>query len=253
MRLRMLSSAVTVAAVTITTVATHIPPAGASASGVALASMGTGSSSLLSRFDYGSASPLGTKSKVCYSQGMDQGGIGILSQDFEDAFDTYDAEAADDFTPTKKCTITEIHLEGEYFNGSGPADAWRVRFYKSDKAGLPGKVFSDQTVEAAMIHQSLDPDTGKSLIVLIIIGVVAFFCFKHPESCSVSIQAKMDFSKGGEWGWATTNQAYGKPAVWRNPGDGFGTGCTNWGVMQNCVGDVGEGPDFAFSLIGGTK
>ena len=38
------------------------------------------------------------------------------------------------------------------------------------------------------------------------------------------------------------------PAMWRNPGDGFETGCTDWGVENICIAD-GEG-DHMFTLKG---
>ena len=41
------------------------------------------------------------------------------------------------------------------------------------------------------------------------------------------------------------------PAVWRNPGDGFFTGCTNWTTLSTCYQDVGW--DLLFSLGGATS
>ena len=35
-----------------------------------------------------------------------------------------------------------------------------------------------------------------------------------------------------------------------NPGDGFATGCTSYANMQNCIGALGEGPDFMFTVMG---
>ena len=56
----------------------------------------------------------------------------------------------------------------------------------------------------------------------------------------VSVQVNMDFGVGGEWGWETRNTKNGRPAAWRNPGDGFGTGCTTYAVESVCIGG---GPD----------
>ena len=69
-----------------------------------------------------------------------------------------------------------------------------------------------------------------------------------PGTYWVSVQANMDFALGGEWGWETSTVTNGSPAAWQNPGDGFGTGCTSWGVEIVCV-PVG-GPDKMFALKG---
>jgi hypothetical protein len=41
-------------------------------------------------------------------------------------------------------------------------------------------------------------------------------------------------------------------AVWRNPGNAFGTGCTDWTPKSLCIADL-EGPDFAFRLLGNER
>lgn len=44
-----------------------------------------------------------------------------------------------------------------------------------------------------------------------------------------------------------------QPTVWRQPGDGFGWGCTNWVPIQSCNGPWDpQNPDLLFSLIGET-
>jgi hypothetical protein len=51
------------------------------------------------------------------------------------------------------------------------------------------------------------------------------------------------------WFWGTVPDQLGNPAVYRNPGDGFGSGCTSFGLMTECVADV-TNPDLAFKLDG---
>jgi hypothetical protein len=48
--------------------------------------------------------------------------------------------------------------------------------------------------------------------------------------------------------WVESTIQTNDPAVWRNPGDGFFTGCTNWTALTTCYQDVG--PDLLFSLGG---
>ncbi len=57
----------------------------------------------------------------------------------------------------------------------------------------------------------------------------------------------MDFAVGGEWGWETTSSLSGVGALWKNPGDGFDTGCTTYMDLQTCL-DVESGPDLMFSV-----
>ena len=52
-----------------------------------------------------------------------------------------------------------------------------------------------------------------------------------------------------QWFWAENSERAGALSMYRNPGDGFGTGCTTWGVMTTCL-PFGEGPDLMFSLGG---
>src|SRR6185369_621315 len=66
----------------------------------------------------------------------------------------------------------------------------------------------------------------------------------------VSVQARMDFSAGGQWGWNDRTVTSNSPAAWRNPGGGFGSPCTNWGVRAGlCNIDAGS-PDQVFQIVG---
>lgn len=59
----------------------------------------------------------------------------------------------------------------------------------------------------------------------------------------------MDFDPYGEWGRVTTSARSGAPAVYENPGDGFGTGCTTWATMQDCAAAFAPGSDLKFALV----
>jgi hypothetical protein len=47
-------------------------------------------------------------------------------------------------------------------------------------------------------------------------------------------------------GWQTTDDVAGKPALWRQPGDGLGAGCTTWSPMASCITRAGS--EFMFAL-----
>src|SRR5215831_9526361 len=76
---------------------------------------------------------------VLYNQNNNDGGVGLVSDNFDAAFDAYDDQAADDFVvPTgKQWQIQGVAVTGVYFNGPGPADSENVFIYK-DASGLPG-------------------------------------------------------------------------------------------------------------------
>jgi hypothetical protein len=178
---------------------------------------------------------------VLYSQNDNDAGVGIVAQDFTDAdLDIYDAEAADDFTVPggSRWILTGITATGVYFNGFGPADYEKVVIY-ADAGGMPGAVVYARKWQAR--------DTAGS------------FTFPVPDvrlasgTYWVSLQAVMAFASGGEWGWETRTVQSGDAAMWRNPGDGFASGCTDWGNMVDCIGPSGEGPDFMFAVYGRTK
>ena len=172
---------------------------------------------------------------LIYSQYDNDTGAAIVSQNFEAFFDNYDSALADDFTLDSKHVIRRILVAGQYWAGSGPARDETVTIYK-DAAGLPGEVKVSITRQGA--------DTNGSFVIKtpgIHVGIGTYW---------LSVVANMDFETGGEWGWETRSIQSGNPAVFENPGDGFGTGCVTWGVMQTCITDAGEGPDLMFALKG---
>jgi len=176
--------------------------------------------------------PPASDAGTIYSQNGTDSGIGIVSQNFESSFDAYDARAADDFTVTS-ATATEVDVTGVYFNGSGPARDADVTFYKTKK-NLPGAVIADY------------PNAGIGS------GAASFTIKKLKAKLKghvwLSVQANMDFSAGGEWGWENQTTVAGTAAAWENPGDGFGTGCTKWATESVCIPD-GQG-DHMFTVKG---
>lgn len=184
----------------------------------------------------------------CYAQLDDDNGNGIVSQNFEANFDTFDSQGADDFTLKKTCKVKTVSAAGVYFNGSGPATSYNVFFYDTifnhdgsreltDGLGLPDKTCLDAPYTDAS-------GTGSPVIKCKakLTGGPA-----KKRTYWVSIQANMDFGAGGEWGWNTNNTVRGIASQWQNPGDGFGTGCTTYTTTTTCLA-LGEGGDFSFAL-----
>jgi len=174
-----------------------------------------------------------------YDQSANDSGIGIVSQNFESSFDVYDAQAADDFTVPSgsKWIISEIDVNGVYFNGSGPAVSENVTFYK-DKNGKPGKIVDSFT--------SAGSDSFGSFVITPANPVKL-----KAGTYWMSVQVNLDFGAGGEWGWENQSTSEGTAAQWVNAGDGFGTGCTTYTTENVCIPD-GQG-DHMFVLKGSSN
>src|ERR1051325_10784549 len=84
---------------------------------------------------------------VLYTQYDNAGGVSVTSQDIYD-FGVV-SELADDFTVPSGATWTvdTVDAAGVYYNGSGPADSFNVRFYSND-SGHPGTVVASALASA---------------------------------------------------------------------------------------------------------
>ena len=77
-----------------------------------------------------------------------------------------------------------------------------------------------------------------------------------PTTCSLgagtywfAVSVDVDATAGGQIFWSNRLDQDNSLSVWRNPADGFGSGCTNWDTVPNCaVG--GSFPDFQFQVVG---
>ena len=178
--------------------------------------------------------------EVLYDQTDNAGTDAITSQDFEAANDAYDNQAADDFVVPAAdgtWTIDEVYVSGAYWNGSpgGPSLQANVYFYQ-DASGLPG----------TQVYSALGVPSGEA-------GGDFTIALSTPAVLPagtywVSVQARMDAASGGQWGWTERTVQSNSASAWRNPGDGFASGCTNWGNRVSC--GVGTEPDLIFRLSG---
>lgn len=173
--------------------------------------------------------------KMLYNQNSNSNGEGIVSQNFSTTDSIYDAAGADDFVvPSGKTwKVKQVDVTGLYFNGSGPATSENVIFYKN-KGGMPGA-----------IKKEVDnlSGTGSGGVFSIPLGTKVKL---KPGTYWVSVVANMNFPGFGEWGWEENGTIHGNPAMWQNPGGGFGV-CPTWGTVGSCIGFTG---DFMFDLQG---
>jgi hypothetical protein len=134
----------------------------------------------------------------------------LSSQNFEASFDAFDDwGAADCKVGKRKKVIHKLAALGVYYNGYGPAVSENVVTW-GNSGGLPGTSVNSQTLTCTDVSGSFSCD-------------VVDFSLKGKKWFTV--QANMDFSAGGQWGWSATADNLGPFAdQWINPGGGFGLG-----------------------------
>ena len=162
-------------------------------------------------------------------------GTGPASQDFEASFDTYDNQAADNFTipASTTWTINQVVIGGSYFNGVGPALSFNVFFY-SDASGIPGTQVYSATAQPYVYDGTTYFTISLSPAAVLTTG-----------NYWISVQCRMDFAVGGQFAWNVVSGAYGSVAQWQNPGGGFAV-CPTWGPITTCNTTVQT--DLSFSL-----
>ena len=179
---------------------------------------------------------------VIYDQMDNPGTNSITSQNFETVNDIFDSFAADDFAfMDMTWTIESIDVLGVYYNGSGPASSVNLWIYTADGGGgLP----TDIIYSALNVIPSAGLADGSFSITLPAPVVLTEGWYW------LCVQANMDYTTGGQWGWTGRTVQSWSESAWKNPGGGFGTPCTpSWGYrVTNCA--VGTEPDNCFRLNG---
>jgi len=165
------------------------------------------------------------------------------SQDFETEFNQFDATLADDFSvpPGFTWTIESVLARGKN-QGSGVGTTARVTIYE-DGVDQPGNVLFTRT------------------------GTVTGFprmqiAIPQPPTVAsgtywISVESLMpagSFENPNQWFWAVNDGGpFGAEAVFKNPGDGFGTGCTVFTPRIDCTFPNTTNPpgdDLSFSITG---
>jgi len=184
---------------------------------------------------------------VLYDQNSSLGSTATNSQNFEATYDAFDDELADDFANPGPDTwsVTTIEVEGQYFGGNpapgGPAASVNITFY-NNSGGMPGSVLASRSAEAYTDHSGGLGDFFITLSTPVSLP---------PGTYWLSVRANMNFDSLGQWGWTDRNVLTGNPAMWQNPGSGWGSGCITWGTKTAC-GRTSSGPDQVFRLSGYT-
>lgn len=181
--------------------------------------------------------------EVLYEQLDDPSGKGFTDQAFESIYYELNSVAADDFVVTSALgwDITTVNTPGFLSGGTGQIYFVNTVFYADNGAGEPGAVLAGCDFPA---NTDFTTDGTGDLSVDV--------ACHAPEGVTwVSQQVRLDACcVGGGFGqhfWATRNAARGSPFVWKNPSNGFGTGCTNWTPAWTCGS---SGDDALFQILG---
>lgn len=173
-----------------------------------------------------------------YTQTAPAGSNGYTSQDFETSMDQYDGMLADDFTVPAgaQWKVTQVNVQGQYFNGSGPATMANIYFY-ANNAGKPGAIIASFLNVSTLTNAPNFNITLPSSVIL------------QPGTYWVATQARMDYSAGGQYALAMYGSTpVGNSAMFKNPGNGFVTGCTDWNSVNACL--AASVLNLGFSIIG---
>ena len=176
---------------------------------------------------------------ICISNNGTPIGTGIPAQHFEPEFKMYDARGAADFRVRRHCEVVSVDITGmcssniaDVSGGCGPSNSVQIQI-REDAAGRPGKIHHG---ECAATLAAPGPNFT------IPIGD----CVLRPDRTFwLTVQVDHDLDPHGRWYWATTNKRMRGNDLWRNPRDGYGTGCTAWGAIDSCFG---RAEDFLFSV-----
>ncbi|HTG18107.1 MAG TPA: proprotein convertase P-domain-containing protein, partial [Blastocatellia bacterium] len=163
---------------------------------------------------------------------------GVTSQNFEAVNNAFDSECADDFVvPVGEIwTINQVFVVGEY-SIAGPAASANVVFY-ADSSTLPG------AVAATAANSPVTTDVGGDFTITLSAPAVL-----TSGTYWVSVQANLNFTPTGQWFWDNRSTISNSGAAWRNPGGGFGVGCTSFGRKTTCL-PTQNGPDELFQILG---
>ncbi len=178
-----------------------------------------------------------TTYELLYSQIDGASGTGFWDMDFVGGKDGYDAVAADDFIVTSPggWDIKNVLTLGINV-GTGPNPAWVNTSFHVDAGGEPGAL-----LPGCAFPGNTDFTTDGTGDLSIEVD-----CAAPAGVVWVSQQVRIQ-SFGPFHYWATRTTAVGNPFVWKNPPNGFATGCTDWTPAWLCGS---SGLDTLFEIRG---
>lgn len=174
---------------------------------------------------------------VLYNQNSGGDGNYVNSQNYTSGvYSAYNDTSADDFVVPAGQTwkVKELDVTGCC---SGTPTSEDVYFFK-DRGGMPGR----KVASMKGLQGTGNPSFALSLGTGVKLKAGHYW---------VAVVANCNYEGGcGDWGWAVSSTSNNSAATWRQPGNGAGTGCTDWNTLDGCFGYSG---DFLFELQGTSK
>lgn len=152
---------------------------------------------------------------------------GSAAQDFEALYDIYDTYIADDFTVPAgdDWYIDSIRLYGTYSAAATAQSGVIISIFENNNGALGSLIFTD-TIQTDVDQNGdgwLTPNWVGNPITL------------TPGDYWLVGSARKDFGLGGgQWFWIREETLFGDPAMWSNPGNGFGSNCTSFVPFYDC-------------------
>jgi len=174
---------------------------------------------------------------LLWDQTDNPAGGSVGSQDFEPAVSFFDDESADDFVvpPGAVWSVEELFISGGYNPGGGPAAALNVYIY-GDAGGTPGNVICG--------YPLLNPIDGAGSFLV----TLPHACVLRAGTYWLSAQARQDLATSGQWYRNTRLLQNNNESHWRNPANGYGTGCLVFSPVSSCL--PGTAKDLLFWIAG---
>jgi hypothetical protein len=173
---------------------------------------------------------------VLYSQ-LDFPANGAPDQLFEALYAAYSAEGADDFVVTGgPWAVGGLNTPG---STGGTSISVNVTFY-ADAGGAPA---GSPVAGCEYLGVTDYTDAGGDLSVNL-----SPTCSLSNGTYWVAQETRQDFATNGQHFWSNRSVQSNGESNWRNPGNGFGTGCTDWTPQTTCGVGGGTNPDFLFEL-----
>jgi hypothetical protein len=195
----------------------------------------------VSKVPYSGTFTMPSGGDVLFSQLDDPSGSAWTDQEFEAVYAAYNSEGGDDFNVSDAAgwDLTTINTPGIQTAGGTPF--FTNHFFYADGGGAPGAVLDgcDFPANTSFTHDLGDLSTD-------VTG-----CNTPGGINWFSQNVRQDFVPFGQHFWATRASSNGSEAVFRNPGNGFGSGCLDWAPANTVCGMTGS--DFQFELLGAVR
>ena len=178
--------------------------------------------------------------EVLYNQNKDSSFEYVNSQNYTSGVTADNDQGADDFVvPSgQSWRVTEVDVSGCCAGNTAITE--NVIFYKDDN-GSPGRPVGHGT------FLDLAGAGNPNFAISLGRGVALW-----PGHYWVSVVVNCNYADGCGWGWGVRTKINNDAALWQNPGNGHGTGCVTWSLLQPCFGNPFAG-DFMFELQGESR